>query len=254
MTYLVPTTLNPADKGAGIILADGSLTVAAGSVGQVRSVAKVSSGKWYVEVTIPSSSQNMFGLANASAGLTEYPGQSSNSIGLYNGQIYYNGGIVESVGGLNDVGVFGLAIDAGARKMRIFNGGYTTSSRSIGFTGDIFITLGRDNAGIAGSITLNAGASAFTYAVPSGYTAGFQKIVVYGIAGVVTDSAGAPVARTVRGYNRTTGALSCSAVSSATTGEYLLIPQPNNTDPHVVMALPTASTENALVFDRVVPA
>lgn len=254
MTYMVPTTLNPADKGAGVILADGNRTVATGSVGQARSITKVSSGKWYVEVTRQSDNRNMFGLANASAVLTQYPGQSTNSIGLYAGQIYYNNSAVEGVGALATTGVFGLAIDADARTVRFFNAGGTSTARAIGFTGDIYLSLGRDNTSYPGGVTLNAGQSAFTYSVPSGYTAGFALMSALGISGVVTDAAGAPAARTIYGYNRSSGALTCTAVSSASTGSYLLIQQPNNTDPHVVVALPTATTENALVFDRLVPA
>lgn len=254
MTYSVLTALNPGDKGANVTLANGNLTVAAGSTGQVRTFTKVSSGKWYVEVARPGDVRLMFGLANASAVLTQYPGQSTHSIGLYSGSIYHNGSVVETVAGLNTTGVFGLAIDADARTIRFFNAGATSTARAIGLSGDIFVVLGTDNAGLSGGITLNAGASAFTYSVPSGYTSGFALRTVYGISGNVDDASGANAARTVRGYNRSTGVLTCSAVSDGTTGDYVLIPEPNTTDSHVVVALPVSTSENALVLDRMVPA
>ena len=54
-------------------------------------------------------------------------------------------------------GVFGFAIDADARTVRFFNAGATTTARAIGFTGDIYISLGCDNTSYLGGVTLNAG-------------------------------------------------------------------------------------------------
>lgn len=76
----------------------------------------------------------------------------------------------------------------------------------------------------------------------------------YIISGVVTES-GSPVERTVRAYNRSTGALAGSAISYSPTGEFAVI-VPSN-DEHYVVALDDAGSGadfNALIYDRVEPA
>jgi hypothetical protein len=69
------------------------------------------------------------------------------------------------------------------------------------------------------------------------------------IAGTVLDSAGAPSARTVRAYNRSTGALVSQTTSSSVDGSYRL--PIDTTDPLTVICLGSGSGENALVFDYV---
>lgn len=253
MSVTRPTVMNPLDKGANIALTNSYRTVSATGIGTVRSFTKVSSGKWYFEVTRVTASQVLLGLANASASLAQYPGNNSNSIGLFNGTIRANGSSVETVAALSTTGVFGVALDADARTVRFFNAGGTTTARALGFTGDIFIALGYDNNGLTGSMVLNTGQASYTYSVPSGYTAGFELQTVYQVLGNVKDAAGANAARTVNAHLRTTGALVGAATSDGTTGDYILEPIPNNdTDALYVVALPTSTSENALILDRVV--
>ncbi|CAN7366523.1 hypothetical protein LJR118_002178 [Acidovorax sp. LjRoot118] len=253
MTFNVPTILNASDKGAGVLLSNGDLTVTAGTAaGIARSLTKVSSGKWYVEFNRTVGSW-MLGIASSSATLSQYPGANNQSMGLFAGSLYYNGSTVEAVGALSATGVFGMAIDADARTLRIFNATGTTTSRAIPFAGDIYLAAGSDSASLGGNLTLNAGASAFTYSVPSGFTPGFALRTAYGMAGNVKDASNANAARTIRGHNRATGVLTCSTVSDASTGNFLLIPFPNSTAEHSVEAFPVSTSEPSLIFDRVVP-
>lgn len=252
MSVTVETTMNPLDKGANISYSNGNRTMAATGVGSSRSYTKVSSGKWYFEVTRAVATQLMFGVSNATANLGQYPGNNANSVGLYNGTIYANGS-VETEGALSTTGVFGVALDADARTIRFFNASGTTTARAIGFTGDIYIAMGSDGGGLSGTLTLNTGQAAFTYSVPSGYTSGFALRTVYQVLGSVKDASGANVARTVQAHLRSTGALVGTVVSDGSTGNFTLEPEPNGTAELVLTALPVSSSENALVFDRVVP-
>lgn len=254
MTYPTKTTWNPADKLAALTLSSGDLVITPSGTpsGQARSRSKASSGKWYVELTRATSPNWMFGLSRSTESLSNYPGRTNLSIGIYQGSVYVNAAAVATVAGLNTTGVFGMAVDADARTVRFFNAGFTTAAISIPFSGDIYLAGGGD-AISSGSLTLNSGGSAFTYSVPSGYTSGYVEDQSYGIAGVVTDAAGAHAARTVRAYRRDTGALVGSTVSNGSTGAYLLLPFPNTNDAHTVVALPSSSSENAIVYDWVVP-
>lgn len=253
MTVQIPTTFNPSDKGAGAGLSNGNRTVTNTAAAMARTYTKVSSGKWYFEIS-RTTTTFMFGLANSSASLTQYPGQSTSSIGLYSGSLYINGSVVETVGALGATGVFGVAVDADARTIRVFNAVGTSTSRAIGFTGDIYIAVGTDGGvGGGGSCTLNAGQDAFTYSVPSGHTSGFALRSVYAVSGNVKNASNANAARTLQALVRSTGALAATTTSDGSTGNYTLIPEPNSTAELIVLALPVSTSENVLVLDRMVP-
>lgn len=74
------------------------------------------------------------------------------------------------------------------------------------------------------------------------------------LSGVVRDDANALVARTVRAYLRSSGALVGSATSNASTGAYSINAQ--TLDAHTVIVLDdeTGTSYNALVLDRLTPA
>jgi len=71
------------------------------------------------------------------------------------------------------------------------------------------------------------------------------------ILGVVTDSSGAPAARTVRAYRRSDGALLGSAISDASNGAFS-IDTPDNSAYYVV-CLSSSEAENALILDYIIP-
>lgn len=248
-----PTRFNPADKGPSVAIASDELTMTAlgGSSSFARSRSKVSSGKWYVEFTRPSGGAWMFGVASSTGNLSGYCGASAQSIGLYNGSIYQGGSAGWSMPG-STTGVFGLAIDADARTVRYINASGNSGDIALTLTGDIYLAGGPDGTP-PGNLVLNAGQSAFTYSVPSGYTAGFEPLSEYYFEGVTLDDSGAPGSRKVRAYLRSTGALVGEVMSDPTTGEYQLFPSPNTTGYHSVKHLSNVATENSIDFDWVVP-
>lgn len=69
------------------------------------------------------------------------------------------------------------------------------------------------------------------------------------LSGSVVDSAGDPAARTVLAYTRSTGELIGSVTSRSDDGTFR-IPVPADVD-YFVVALPSSTAENALIFDRV---
>src|SRR5262245_23838933 len=188
----VTTTLNPSDKSANITLSNGDLTATTtvGSVSNVRSVASYSSGKYYFEVTIPAGSNGSYshgiGVANSTASLSAGPGSpDTNSVCLFQGDatIYAAGastGVSDGSYGNGDV--ISVAVDMG--NSRIWyrkNGGdwnanpannpaTNTGGADISAVSKpwfaIFEVL---NDASSSSLTVNFGATAYTYTAPSGF-------------------------------------------------------------------------------------
>lgn len=199
------TTWNPSDKYTTVLLSNGNLTATAGSgtvYGAVRSIASVSSGKYYWEntlVNVPLTNQNYtyVGIADSIASLHSTGGapiteavilEASNGV-VYNNNT--NAGV--TLGTLNSGQVICMALDmtAGRIWFRIgasgqWNGNPTYSP---GGTGGVDITgflnsgnpayayAGVFNGGSSpGVTTANFGATAFVGAVPPGFTAGFGSV------------------------------------------------------------------------------
>lgn len=255
MPFDVPTAFDPAHKSALVALSpDGRMMTRAGVAAggaSTRTIGKNSTGKWHAEFVRTSIADWMFGPCGSTTTTAQFPGETSNGVGLYRGDVYVNNAVVESVAGLNAAGTFAVELDLVARTVRIFNASATSSTISLPFSGDVYLA-GWCGIGYTGGLKINTGQEAFSLAVSSGFTPGFPRSA-FGIAGAVEDAAGAPDARTVRAYRRDTGALAGEVVSDGTTGDYLLIPEPNTTDPHTVVFLPPDDSENAIVYDWVEP-
>lgn len=240
-----PCIWNPADKGSVIVLdPDGVNMTKTSGRGFVRSTSAVTTGKWYVEMQRISSTLWMPGLANVSAGNNTYPGGDSGSFGIENGTVY-GASQTGATGTLAVTGWIGLAIDADARTCTYSHTSGTLTC-TIPWAGAVYLAAGGDSAVATGGIELNAGASAFAYSVPSGYTAGFPGLFEGVLSGLVDDL---PNQRTVLALRRSTGALVGTALSDATTGEFS-IDTPHDEE-HTVVAL--HDTLNALVFDHLIP-
>jgi hypothetical protein len=150
----------------------------------VRSVAGVSSGKWYWEVTI----SDIFGLAGiglASAQIegsaSSYPGAGTTSWAFYNysaAYVAYHNDAGTPLAGVDSVGaggVLGLALDMDAGTLSFVIGGVVTQAFT-GIVGTVYAMVGGGSTGAATSFTANFGGSAFTQAVPVGYAAGLGAI------------------------------------------------------------------------------
>ena len=185
-------TWNPSDL-AQMTLSGGNLSAqSTGTAAGVRHTTGHSSGKYYWEITTVawSGTGTETGLATASATLTGggLAGQAvvTRSLGGINGSIYINGTHSGSQLGVVANAVIGIAVDltAGLIWFRIAPAGnWNGSGTANPATGAGGISLGA----LAGStllplfaaalatedVTANFGGSAFTGAVPSGFTSGW---------------------------------------------------------------------------------
>lgn len=169
----VPTTWDPANKSPRISLSDGDRRenyVTAGYSG-VRSIAKNSSGKWYVEITRTAAGR-MPGIVTAAADLLTFPGGDNNGLGLWNDYVYKNDSVITTVA-TGGAPVIGLLIDLDARTLQ-YRAGSATSIVIALPAGDIYVASGNGTSGASpGSSLLNAGQDPFAYVVPDGYAPGF---------------------------------------------------------------------------------
>lgn len=180
-------TWNPADKSALLTLSGGNLIAthsAVAAFGLVRATASLGAVAAYWEVTVAPGSASMgVGFGNAAASLSNYLGSSADSIGYQaNGQVYINGVLVATIATYTTGDVIRVARNAARTKawFAVGAGGWNndilanqnpaTGAGGISLTG---LSAGPDFP-MAGQYTndvatANFGASAFAYAVPSGY-------------------------------------------------------------------------------------
>lgn len=249
MAGFVTTTWNPADCSTKLTLSGGDLTATPGANGYsiVRSVHSVTAGKWIVDISRTDFS-TMVGVASASESVSNYLGQTSDSIGLFDNQIYPGGTSYSNLA--QGLGRIGLAIDADARKIEIFNGRGTTGALTIPFSGPIFLAAGSGSSSGSGVFTLNASTTAF-YA-KLGHRAGFGLVTTATLSGNVKDATGSNAARLVYAFREDTGALVGSATSNATTGNYSIATEYSGA--HTLVFYPAAGESlPAIVHRGVVP-
>jgi hypothetical protein len=193
-----PTAWNPADQSANIILSNSNLTatISTGATDNaVRSTkSHATSGKYYAEFTAnfgaaPGADTGV-GIATSTAVLTSVGATSTNALLCYvSGNIYFNGSFTfTNVGGGITSGVICMAIDLDNKTswFRLNNGPWNnpnaganpatnTGGNSIsavfsGSTAAYAIFTANYNANVP-AITANFGATAFSFAVPSGFVA-----------------------------------------------------------------------------------
>lgn len=244
MAILSPTTWNPVDKDTSITLSNGNKTAVA-SGGSVRSIYGANVGKRYWEYMIPSGSDQMVGVATPAASLTAWPGYDASAWAYEksSGTIWNNAASVDAVaaGGTN----IGIMLDATAKKLRFRRNGVLVGSE-ITLTGSVWHAI----FGYGSTCVANFGASAFVYAVPSGYVGGLGALA-YQISGNIKNDAGANAARVVRAYRRDTGVLVGSTTSDAGTGNFTLTTEYPGEHTVVYLDDDDGTAHNALVLDRV---
>lgn len=174
------TTWNPSDIGPGVTLSGGNLvaTMAAGFYG-ARSISAKSAGKYYVEFKFTSGTNAAFGLGTYASSLSgNWPGADSVSWGVLsvNGYNYTNNTSVSpSVGAFTSgTTVIGMAVDLNAGTV-LFSLNGVAGANALTISGTPLVHIMVATYSGAGSITLNAGATAFDYTVPSGFTAGWPS-------------------------------------------------------------------------------
>jgi hypothetical protein len=196
---IVGTTLNPADKDTHITLSGGNLTAAgtAGWTGLVRAIKANSAGKFYWETTFNATqSQSGVGLAIGSLAVATqtFSNAGTGKSGLIQiGSVYVDGSTSLTVGGVSAQTIsFGtitsgivmcVAVDLTAKLIwwRLGAGGNWNNSAGrdpAAGTGGVSIpnagtAYPTDCFGGADTLISNFGSSAFTGAVPAGFTAGW---------------------------------------------------------------------------------
>jgi hypothetical protein len=254
---ITPTTWNPADKGPSVTLSNGNLTAAVG-LSSVRSAHAVSSGKWYWEAKLTGSSTGgnfaLVGIGKAAATLTAYPGVDANGNSLYfvNGNKYNNATPVAYASAVPANVVVGVRLNLDAGTLGFSVGGIDKGVAFTGLAGTFHAMVGGGSSTSVETLLLNFGATAFTYAVPSGYTAGLGSIDKR-FTGNVKDSAGANAAGVIYAYKENDGSLMGSVTSDPVTGNFTLYTP--YAGAHMLVFMPTAgdSGKNALVRRGVIP-
>ena len=183
------TTLSTTDKASTAVLTLGDLKMQSNTINvwsSVRSALPRTIGKWYMEIAVSgdTNSRYGFGLANASAALNVIPG-STGSIQYYsNGPIIRNGTTVASLANFGGGQRVMIATD-GTKVWFGVNGTWVQSSNPATNVGGfahpdnpndplyVFLSLHNLTSGAVttGFFTANFGATAFTYAIPTGFTA-----------------------------------------------------------------------------------
>jgi hypothetical protein len=194
-----PTTWNPSDKNATVTLSGGNLVVTAttsGDYGSTRSIASVTAGKYYWETSITSIlALNGFTYVGVSTSATtlhgSFPQATATAIRSQGGNIYV--GSTDSTIALGNVGngtVVCIALDitagliwfrygaagqwnlSGTANPATGTGGIDTAA-IVSSSAPAFALASVYHNGTSGGVTTaNFGGSAFTGAVPSGFSAG----------------------------------------------------------------------------------
>lgn len=193
---MAQTTWNPSDKSANITLSGANLVVTVGgtSTGQgVRTVDSLGSGKFYWEYTWTTSQSNfqvIIGVGTASAAFATVAGNIVGAAAIQSGDggIYVNNTTsLAALGAIAQGNIIGLAVDVGGKLIwfrKAPSGNWNNSGTANPATGAggfsiSALTLpvyGLQASGVFNPgdvITANFGGSAFSGAVPAGFTSGF---------------------------------------------------------------------------------
>lgn len=178
------TTWNPSDKAAGITLTSTNhVATSSGGNNSVRGTTSHNTSKWYIEFnTISFVGSALVGLADSSQSLST--NTMSNAGGCNDGNNFNDGWVGAQVGMGGTVAghIVSVAVDLDANKMwcRLDAGNWVGDGSGTGDpvagthgadihlrSGALFPFFFGQNGG---AVTINAGDSAFSESVPSGYT------------------------------------------------------------------------------------
>lgn len=262
MPILTPTKWDPAKKGANASIAGSTATSTSYNNGGIKSVAGVSSGKYYLEVQATQGPQfALYGFGTSAQSVSanpSYPGASpaADSIGVYgyDGTFYQNNSTTPLFGrALTVSDIVGLALDADAHTLAAYLNGVLKGTATTVPVEEVFFSFASGST-YQSTIDVNFGQTAFAYSPPAGFFAGFGVLSpAFKVSGIVLDDANNPAVRVVRAYSRNTGALFGSTTSSPS-GAFSIITIPS-ADPVYVVALDDEAnvSYNALIYDRIIP-
>lgn len=166
------STLNPSDKAAGITLSGGNLVMAGcGCAGaeMVRGTSGKSSGKWYFEVTVTSLGSAQIGIALNTETVNGPVGGGAGGYSYLDGGDKYNNNTSAFYGaGYANTNVISVVVDMDAGTLVFWKNGASQGTAYTGLSGTFFPALGSNWS--ASTLTVNFGASAFSYTPPAGHT------------------------------------------------------------------------------------
>jgi len=176
-------TWNPSDHGTNSTLSGSNLVITNTGLGSfARSTVSKSSGKWYWEVTLTSSTLYRRwtpGIAKAAASNNGTLGSGADSYSYYveGGQKFGPSSVFNTpaYGAASCVAgdIVGVALDLTAGTLTFYKNNVSQGVAYSGLTGTFFAGMGCDNIGTETCVsTTNFGASAFVYTPPAGYSAG----------------------------------------------------------------------------------
>jgi hypothetical protein len=211
----------------------------------------VACAEWVIGNTINGVMVGVYGVDDVTA---SYPGATLTSWGYnHNDLRRYHAGSYSSwgIGTLNLGDRLGVEVDmdAGTIRLRVNGGTWATLYSGITFpAGGVYLAGGIYGTNTA-TLTLYTDPADLLYQ-PAGVQAWAE---LYTLAGTVLDAAGDPIARTVRAYLRSTGALVGETASDAGTGAWSLSVTTNGA--HYLIALDDEAGDvlNAVIADRVTP-
>ncbi len=211
--YAIPTTWNPADRGVNVVLSGGNLSTSSGLTGgSVRSIASVTTGVYYWEVSVDPSGSNaqIGGVANALAGYDNLTAETHAWVFYPHTATKYLAASGSSYGSVCTTGdIIGFKLDMGAGTLELFKitSGVSTSMgvMATGLVGPLFAISGGDTNGVATISVANFGPT-FAGTVPTGAYAGFGAIGVVGTGNLNPALGVLPVPKLV-GYSGATGAM-----------------------------------------------
>ena len=195
-----PTTWSPTFKGDNVTLSDGDLTANTdGGTSSGLSVAGVSSGKYYWEIDVITSSIAMIGIGTLDIVLNEHPGNGAQNDAAFayfgsDGTVRHDGNTRAFGGATYTSGdLISVALDMGTgqvwfAKNGVWQGASADPAAGTGAVQDnngliplatalsqstVYAVYGDGSSGTASILTANFGATAFTHTVPTGFTSGF---------------------------------------------------------------------------------
>ncbi|MGM1044908.1 MAG: SPRY domain-containing protein [Bacillota bacterium] len=168
---ILNVTLNPKDMGSNNVLSSGNLTVTNSSSTGIRATHGRSSGKWYWEMKLTSTSEQVLvGIANKSLPLSLVNLSNTNQRTYYG---FFGKKHPEST----DYGpkwetneVIGIALDLDIGTLEFYKNGVTMgiSHTNVKELGEVYPLLYGVNSQV-NTVTFNFGASPFTYHIPYGF-------------------------------------------------------------------------------------
>jgi hypothetical protein len=172
-------TLNPLQTGSSATLSNGNLDISTTSTSWQPSISSIfqSSGKWYAEFTVTTSTANSIHIGIVGPGFSvaagNYIGVTATSYAYRaDGGTKYNNASQASYGASYTTGdVIGVAMDLDAGTLVFYKNGTSQGTAYTGMTGEKAFAVSVGGTSGTHAVTANFGQRPFAYTAPSGFKA-----------------------------------------------------------------------------------